>query len=339
MEEITVEPHNLDNIRACGEPRHYQPGEIIFSEGDSADCVYFVESGMVSIFLHEFTNRVELGQRGRGSFIGEMAAVTRGNRTATANALAESTLIALDREQFLRLMETDEKVNETITRLVAQRTRDLALKEDLLATTGIKGNHLQVSIKGDPSMRETVFDRERRDSPMDKVLDRLLPTLKLLLIERSVSELSLHFNSGEIRLTSIFDPFNYEIHPANKLIDANYLDRHFPLLPFDDKVALIRRLYDTLAAQFDHLQLPQHFKENRLCRYRDWQPLSREDIVHVIDKLQLLRTIPNYYLRNIGISITRDAVRMQFNCDGTHIVSTGEYDLFLAQNLGVESVT
>jgi hypothetical protein len=40
----------------------------------------------------------------------------------------------------------------------------------------------------------------------------------------------------------------------------------------------------------------------------------------------------------MGISITRDAIRMQFNCDGTHIVSTGEYDRFLTDNLGVEDV-
>jgi len=339
VEQITLEPRNLANIRACGTPHHYQPGEIIFSEGDPADRVYFIESGTISIFLHEFTNRVEIGQRGPWSFIGEMAAITRGKRTASACALADSTLVILDQQQFLKLMEIDEKINDMINRLVAQRTEELALKENLLSTTGIKGNHLQISIKGDPSMRETVFDRERRESPMDKVLADLLPQLQALLLKRCVTEVSLHFNSGEIRLTSIFDPFNYGIHPANKLIDNNYLDRHFPLLAFADKVALIRRLYDTLASQFENVALPKYFKDNYLNRYRLWEPLSEKEIARIIDKLLMLRTIPNYYLRNIGISITRDAVRMQFNCDGTHIVSTGDYNSFLEENLGVECAT
>jgi CRP-like cAMP-binding protein len=335
MAQITLEPQNLERIRPFGTVRRFQPGEVIFSEGDPADHVYFIEAGTVSVFLHEFTNRVEIGQRAAGSFLGEMAVISQGKRTASVSAMTDTTLVVLDKEQFHKLMATDSKVNEMISHVMAQRTEELALKENLLATTGIKGNNLQISIKGDPTMRETVFDRERRESPMDKVLPDLTQKLQTLLIERCVSEVSLHFNSGEIRLTSIFDPFNYEVHPANKLIDTNYLDRHFPVLDFTEKTRLIRRLYDTLATEFDTLALPGHYKESYRHRYRNWQPLTQEEIARVIDKLQTLRTIQNFYLRNMGISITRDAIRMQFNCDGTHIVSTGDYDQFLADNIGI----
>jgi hypothetical protein len=31
--------------------------------------------------------------------------------------------------------------------------------------------------------------------------------------------------------------------------------------------------------------------------------------------------------------MTRDAIRMQFNCDGTHIVSAEDYQQFLQDNL------
>jgi hypothetical protein len=109
------------------------------------------------------------------------------------------------------------------------------------------------------------------------------------------------------------------------------------VLAYDEKVALIRRLYATIATEFDTLTLPEYYKDSYRHRYQHWQPLAKEEIVRVIDKLQILRTIPNFYMRNMGISITRDAIRMQFNCDGTHIVSTGEYDRFLADNLGVEA--
>jgi hypothetical protein len=336
MEQIILEDRDFDIIQSCGTVRRCQPGEVIFSEGETADSVYFIRSGKISIFLHEFTNRVEIGQRAAGSFFGEMAVISQGKRTASATALTDTTLIVLDKEQFLKLMASDSKVNEKVSRLITLRTEELALKENLLASTGIRGNHLQVSIKGDPTMRESAFDRERRESPMDKVLPELIPGLQTLLIERCVNEISLHFNSGEIRLTSIFDPFNYEIHPANKLIDVNYLNRHFPVMAYADKTRLIHRLYDTLATEFNNLDLPGHYKDSYRHRYQNWQPLAKEEIVRIIDKLQILRTIPNFYLRNIGISITRDAIRMQFNCDGTHIVSTGNYDRFLADNLGVE---
>ena len=335
MDEIMLDARDFDIILSCGVVRLYKPGEVVFSEGEPADSVYFIESGEVSIFLHEFTNRVEIGRRGAGSIFGEMAVISQGKRTASVTAATDATLIVLDKQQFLKLMASASKVSEKVNNLIALRTEELTLKENLLATTGIKGNHLQVSIKGDPSMRESAFDRERRESPMDKVLPELIPSLQTLLLERCVSEISLHFNSGEIRLTSIFDPFNYEIHPANKLIDTNYLDRHFPVLAYAEKVGLIRRLYDTLATEYNNLALPGTYKDACKRRYQSWQPLAKEEIVHVIDKLRTLRTIPNFYLRNMGISITRDAIRMQFNCDGTHIVSTGDYDRFIADNLGV----
>jgi CRP-like cAMP-binding protein len=338
MEQITLEARDFDIIQSCGTVRHYQPGDLVFSEGEPAETVYFIESGKVSIFLHEFTNRVEIGQRGAGSFFGEMAVISQGKRTASVTAVTDSKLIVLDKEQFLNLMATDNSVNEKVGRVIKSRTEELALKENLLSTTGIRGNHLQISIKGDPSLRETVFDRERRESPMDKVLPELVPKLQTLLLDRCVSEISLHFNSGEIRLTSIFDPFNYEIHPANKLIDTSYLDRHFPVLAYEDKTRLIHQLYASLATEFNNLALPGHYMDSYKNRYQNWQPLAQEEIVRIIDKLQILRTIPNFYLRNMGISITRDAIRMQFNCDGTHIVSTKDYDTFLADNLGVEVV-
>lgn len=339
MDPITLDAQNFETIRSCGTVRCYQPGDVVFSEGEPADCVYFIESGTVSIFLHEFTNRVEIGQRGRGSLVGEMAVINRGNRTASVSALTDATLVALDPEQFMKLMATDHTVNDMVSRVITQRTEELTLKENLLATTGMRGGSLKVSIKGDPTMRETVFDRERRDSPMDKVLLQLMPALQALLLERCISEVSLHFNSGEIRLTSVFDPFNYEIHPANKLIDSGYLDRHFPRLAYEEKVRLIRKLYDSLGRELAALQIPSPFNDVFNNRYRNWQPLTSEEISRVVSKIQLLRTIPNYYLRNMGISITRDAVRMQFNCDGTHIVSTGEYEGFLAENLGVDATT
>lgn len=338
MEQITLEPQNLKLIRSRGAVRHYQPGQVIFSEGDPADFVYFIESGLVSIFLYEFTNRVEIGQHSSGSFFGEMAVINQGKRTATVAAIAETTLVMLDREQFLQFMASDSEAYDKINRIIALRTKELAIKENLLATSGIKGNNLQISIKGDPSMRESAFDRERRESPMDRVLPELIPKLKNLLLERCVSEIGLQFNSGEIQLTSIFDPFNYEIHPANKLIDASYLDRHFPTMAYSEKTGLIHRLYDTIAVESGKLALPKFFQDVYRHHYQSWRPLAQEEIAHVVDKLQALRAIPSLYLRNVGVSITRNAIRMQFNCDGTHIITAKDYDRFLTENLGSDCV-
>lgn len=336
MKQGTLEQQELDKIKSCGMVSHFQPGELIFSEGDDAEHVYFVEDGEVQVFLYEFTNRVEIGHCRRGDFFGEMGVLSEGKRTASVAAIADTTLIVLDKAHFLKLLKSYGKVSTKVKLIVAERTQNLMIKENLLATAGIKSHNLQISIKGDPSMRESAFSRERYESAVDKVLPQLIPKLQMLLLERCVTELFLQFNSGEIRLTSIFDPFNYEIHPANKLIDDGYLDRHFPVVAYAEKARVIHRMYDTIASEFGTLNLPKLSKDTYQKYYKGWQPLSPEEIIKIIDKLPVLRDIPNFYLRNLGISITRDAIRMQFNCDGTHFVSTQDYGRFLADNVGLQ---
>lgn len=46
--------------------------------------------------------------------------------------------------------------------------------------------------------------------------------------------------------------------------------------------------------------------------------------------------MPTYYIRNVTISIVQSIVRMQFNCDGTQIVSAENYQQFLEDNLAAE---
>jgi hypothetical protein len=56
-------------------------------------------------------------------------------------------------------------------------------------------------------------------------------------------------------------------------------------------------------------------------------------VSRVIRQIPLLRQIPHFYVRGLTLGITRDAVHMQFNCDGTHIVSSRGYQRFLQENL------
>lgn len=61
--------------------------------------------------------------------------------------------------------------------------------------------------------------------------------------------------------------------------------------------------------------------------------MEREEVTTVVTTLKALREMPNYFLRNITINIVQSIVRIQFNCDGTQIVSAENYTKFLEQNL------
>lgn len=82
---------------------------------------------------------------------------------------------------------------------------ELVLKESIVGAAGLNSNHLQIGIRGDPSLRETTFDRKRYNSPADDVIDALQENLLDLMLNRSTYRIYVGFNSGEIRTHSVFD--------------------------------------------------------------------------------------------------------------------------------------
>jgi CRP-like cAMP-binding protein len=324
---------DMDKIRARALRRNYKKGELIFAEGDTADYVYFIESGRVSIFIRKFTVQEEIATLGPGEYFGEMAVFYKDKRTASVVALTDTALLSVDRNVFMNLVRTDGAIAHKINAILARRNEELILKENLVDITGIRGKNFHVSIKGDPSLRETTFTRERYESVVDKVLPLLGPNLEDLLLNRCVYQIFVAFNSGEVRTSSIFEPFGEEIHQANKLVDRAYIQRHFPVVGYEEKVMMLKRLYRAIAGDPLFDSLPEHFKKIFSSYYENWKPVTPEEITNTISQLTALRSIPNYYLRNFTMSVTRDAIRMQFNCDGTHIVSAEDYQRFLEENV------
>lgn len=321
------------SIRARATMRQYAKGDLIFSEGDVSNYIYFIESGQVLIFVQKFTTEEEIKTLGPGDYFGEMAAFYKNRRTASARALTDLSLMTLDKDAFLGLLKSDRALADKINAMLAQRNEELILKESVIDSTGLKGRHFHVSIKGDPSLRESAFTRERYRNIVDEVIPQLQPRLEDLLINRCAYELMVHLNSGEIHAASVFNPFCDEIHPAKKIVDEAYVERHFPLVPYEDKIDIIRRLHGVIRNDHRFSALPPHYKNICAAFYDHWEALTPHEIRTAISRLSMLRNIPDFYLRNFTISITRDAIRLQFNCDGTHIVSAEDYEKFIAENV------
>ena len=328
-----LSPAELAQIKSQAIRKHYNRGETIFKEGDEADFIYFIESGEVGISVQKFTQEEEISTLGPGDYFGEMAVLYKNRRTATVVAREDTELLTIEHSDFTKMMITHPVLALRINEILANRNEELILKESLVDNIGLKGKGLHVSIKGDPSLRESTFTRERYESPVDRILTQLQPVLIELLAERSVYQIFIGFNSGEIRTLSIFDPFYEQIHQASKLLDRAYVSRHFPEIDYADKSKLVRDIYNYLEHSRNFSALPAHIKKVLSMYYENWEPVSVADIGKTISKLGTLREIPDFYLRNFTISITRDAIRMQFNCDGTHIVNSEDYDRFLQENV------
>jgi CRP-like cAMP-binding protein len=329
----SLSEQDFKRVAGLGRRVSYKAGEVVFTEGDDADHLYLVERGQVSMSLRRFDRREELSLLGPGDCFGEMALLQGAKRSATAEARTDADLWRVEKAAFLDLVDSDPEIAQRIDLVLAERNAALAIKESLLAGCSIQGQNVRISIKGDPSIRESAFTRDRHESAVDRVLDRLGPPLKELLIQRCATEVAIHFNSGEIRISSIFDPFNSEVHPPDKLLEKGYLDRHFPLIGYRRKAEMIHRLYRFIAEDECTRSAPAHVRQLYAAIHNDWLPIPAEELSDAIARLPALRRIPNFYLRNVALGITRDAIRLQFNCDGTHIVDIKDFVRFFEENI------
>lgn len=324
---------DIAEIKSHSSTKSYKKNEQIFSEGDAVDSFYIIESGQVSIYVNKSGKEEPICVLGKNDYFGEMAIFTKDKRTASALAYDDTILLSIDKDHFLSFVKSHPVLAEKINTVLDKRNEELLLRENLIGTTGINGKKLHVSIKGDPSLRESAFYRERHESIVDKLLPELEPNLEDLLLNRSIYRVFVNFNSGEVRTSSIFEPFNEEVHTADKLINKAYIERHFPLISYEMKSAYIKRLFAFISNDELFNKQPSHLKNIFTSSHGKWQPIEQAEIISVINQLTTLRNIPSFYLRNFSISMIQDAIRMQFNCDGTHFVSSEDYQRFLEENL------
>ena len=227
---------------------------------------------------------------------------------------------------------TNQKTERSNMEPVDRELEEIVLKESIVGATGLNAASIQVGIKGDQSMRETVIGRERYASLMDQYFPTIEPHLEDMLLHRSCYRLYIGFNNGEIRTNSLFDPFRIEIHSAEKIADAEYVARQFPEIGFERKAQTIREVNEALEKSAVYETLPGYWRRIVRSRNEAWQPMDPAEIPTIIKSLSMLRNLEQYYLRNVSICVVTGIVHMSFNCDGTQLVKCEDYLRFLEEN-------
>ena len=112
-------PALIGEIAAILKPLLVLPGEKVVRRGEAGDAMYFISSGAVEVALEP-----EPVTMGSGDFFGEIALLTDRPRTADVTALCYCNVLALYRRDFTRLIEGDENLRETISRVAHERLGD-----------------------------------------------------------------------------------------------------------------------------------------------------------------------------------------------------------------------
>ena len=115
----------LKTERALGVRREYfEPGQVIFREGDRGDWLYVVTDGEVEVLKRDGDGAATpLRRLGPGECFGEIALVSDGPRTATVRAVRATNVLAVDREAFQALFATLPPLRGFVETLIASLDR------------------------------------------------------------------------------------------------------------------------------------------------------------------------------------------------------------------------
>ncbi|MFB6344514.1 MAG: cyclic nucleotide-binding domain-containing protein [bacterium] len=100
---------------------HYQEGERVFSEGDPSSAIYIARQGSVRLFREDATgNRVELHTISEGDFFGELALCRGIERSSSAEAKTELTLMGIFRQELEEFIQKEPQSGLAIYRNIVQ---------------------------------------------------------------------------------------------------------------------------------------------------------------------------------------------------------------------------
>ena len=100
---------------------HFEPGEVIFRQGEPGDCMYFVQSGAVEVVRSEDGKESVLARLSAGEYFGEMALLDSQPRNATVRAATASRLAMLGKQNFLTMLRVMPHTREDVLKTVQQR--------------------------------------------------------------------------------------------------------------------------------------------------------------------------------------------------------------------------
>ena len=149
-------------------------------------------------------------------------------------------------------------------------------------------------LKGDPSIREHVFQQTRTQSGMDDRIEEVFALMVELMSEHGIFHGKLHFSSSRATVWAMQDPYNYQLLDLQDLVDP------------DTCLAYPRRPY-TEHACVPASVIPEVFEGFRRLRFGD----------------------ETVYLRSGSLNVCNGMVGLNFSCDGSHYM---HYSEFLDEN-------
>ena len=121
----------LTRIERGKTTREYRNKQVVFSQGDPADAVFFIRSGKVKLTVVSTRGReAVVGVLERGSFFGEGCLAGQPLRMSTASAIQASNVVRVDKSTMVRVLHQEPEFAELFTAYLL--SRNVRIEEDLV---------------------------------------------------------------------------------------------------------------------------------------------------------------------------------------------------------------
>ena len=111
--------------------RTYRSRQVVFSQGDVADSVFFIESGKIKLTVVSTRGKeAVIGVLEPESFFGEGCLAGQPLRISTANAMQPSSIIRVAKDTMVRVLHREPEFAELFTAYLL--SRNVRMEEDLV---------------------------------------------------------------------------------------------------------------------------------------------------------------------------------------------------------------
>lgn len=118
-------PADRESLAAAVTRRRYRRAETIFQKDEPGHSVYIVERGSVRIYVPSPQgNDLVLAVLGAGDFFGDLSLLDGRPRSASAAATSDTTLLALERIDFIALITSRPEAAMAVLEAVSRRLRE-----------------------------------------------------------------------------------------------------------------------------------------------------------------------------------------------------------------------
>jgi hypothetical protein len=193
---------------------------------------------------------------------------------------------------------------------------------------GLLGVNKLVSLKGDPSHKDTIHIRPKHTSTFDKNCEDISNNVLDLLLKTGVYYVGIDYNSSIFKTLSVFSPFGFEYHDGKNLLDKKYLEEQYPFLNYKVKHLEILDFYKTYNDSNLAKFIPDFWLQ--VIEKKTKFSLPNEDLLYnVIHNIRKLRHIEGFYLKSFELNITQNTICLAFNCDGVTIMDLNDFEEFV----------